>query len=72
MKAESPDETVDPRLLAEKEAAVLRLLTEGTPVPPEIARRIDERADRITERIRRTHGVIDDDTFQSLMSDDET
>jgi hypothetical protein len=69
MKTASLDDSAE--ALAEEEAAVLRLLTDGTPVPAEIARRIDERAERITERIRRTHGVIDDTTFQSLLSDDD-
>jgi hypothetical protein len=35
-------------------------------------RRVDERAARITEQVRRTHGVIDDETFQTLLADDET
>ena len=60
----------DAEILADEEA-VLRQMTEGIPIPADIARRIDERADQITERIRRTHGIIDDDTFQSLLSDDE-
>jgi hypothetical protein len=51
--------------------AVMRCFIEGTPLDPEVARRVEERAARITEEIRRTHGVIDDETFQKLL-DDET
>ncbi len=52
--------------------AVLRHAFERAPLDPEIARRVDERAARITEQIRRTHGIIDDETFQTLLADDES
>jgi hypothetical protein len=52
--------------------AVLRHAFDGTPLDPEVARRVDERAARITEQIRQTHGVIDDETFQTLLADDES
>jgi hypothetical protein len=52
--------------------AVLRHAFERTPLDAEVARRVDERADQITEQIRRTHGVIDDPTFQSLLVDEES
>jgi hypothetical protein len=52
--------------------AVLKHAFEGAPLDPEIARRVDERAAQITEQIRRTHGVIDDETFQTLIADDES
>jgi hypothetical protein len=48
----------------------LRHAIAGKPVDPEAARRIQERAAEITERIRREHGVIDDETFQSLLDDE--
>jgi hypothetical protein len=51
--------------------AVLRHAFELAPLDPEVARRVDERAARITEEVRRTHGVIDDETFNSLLADDE-
>jgi hypothetical protein len=51
--------------------AVYRHAFEGQPLDPEIARRVDERADRITQEIYRTHGLIDDETFQKLLSDDD-
>jgi hypothetical protein len=52
--------------------AVLRQAFEQVPLDPEVARRVDERAARITEQIRRTHGVIDDQTFQLLLADDDS
>ena len=52
--------------------AVLRHAFEQAPLDPEIARRVDERAARITEHLRRTYGVIDDETFQLLLGDDES
>ena len=67
--------TANPVLLADTERsdseAVMRHAFEGVPLDPEVARRVDERADRITEQVRRTHGVIDDETFQSLLADEE-
>ena len=52
--------------------AVLRHAFQGAPLDPEVGRRVDERAARITEQIRRTHGVIADETFQTLLADDES
>ena len=49
--------------------AVLKHAFAQAPLDPEIARRVDERAARITEQLRRTHGVIDDETFQMLLAD---
>ena len=52
--------------------AVLRHAFERAPLDPEVARRVDERAAQITEQVRQTHGVIDDQTFQLLLADDES
>ena len=49
----------------------MKRIIDGTPVDPETSRRIEERADRITEEIYRTHGLIDDETFQRLLDDDD-
>ena len=62
--------SIDPQVLADLNAVMKRLI-DGTPVDPETSRRIEQRAARITEEIRRVHGVIDDDTFNSLLSDDD-
>jgi hypothetical protein len=53
------------------EEAVVRHVFDGKPLDPEVARRVQERGRRITEEIRRVHGVIDDATFQSLLDEDE-
>jgi hypothetical protein len=70
MSAERETMGVDSQERADAEA-VMRYLIDGTSIDPEIARRIDERADRITAEIRRVHGIIDDATFQALLNDDE-
>ena len=51
--------------------AVMKQIIDGTPVDPETSRRIEERANRITEEILRTRGVMDDDRFQALLHDDD-
>ena len=51
--------------------AVMKRIIDGTPVDLETSRRIEERADRITEEIRRTRGVMDDARFQALLHDDD-
>jgi hypothetical protein len=53
-------------------AAVLRHAFEQAPLDPEVARRVDERAARITEQLRRTRGIIDDEAFQLLLADEES
>jgi len=53
------------------EEAVLRHAFEGKPLDPEIVDRVQERGRRITEEIRRVHGIIDDETFQELLHDDD-
>lgn len=61
---------VDRQVLADLDAVIRRII-DGTPVDPETCRRIEERADRITEEIRRTRGVMDDARFQALLHDDD-
>ena len=69
-------QTVAPDPIADSEhsdtEAVLKHAFERVPLDPEVARRVDERAARITEHIHRTRGVIDDETFQTLLADDES
>jgi hypothetical protein len=43
----------------------------GTPVGPEAARAVRERAARITEEIYRLHGEIDMETINALFRDDD-
>ena len=59
---------VDLQVLADLDAVMKRII-DGTPVDPETSRRIEERADRITEEIRRTRGVMEDARFQALLHD---
>ena len=50
--------------------AVLQHAFHGKPLDPDVARRVRERASQITERIRRTHGVIDDASFAELLDEE--
>ena len=70
MSAETTKTGTDPQEQADFEA-VLRHAFEGEPLGPEVAQRVEQRAHRITEEIRRVHGVIDDETFQELLRDDD-
>jgi hypothetical protein len=53
------------------EAAVLRHALHGEPLGPEVARRVHERAARVTEEIFRLHGEIDTETINALFRDDD-
>jgi len=68
--AETQSAGIDQQVLADLDAVMKRII-DGTPVDPETARRIEERANRITEEIYRTHGLIDNETFQRLLDDDD-
>lgn len=58
MDTEHNDIDTDPQALADHEA-VMRHVIAGTPVEPNLARRVRERVERIAEEIRREHGDID-------------
>jgi hypothetical protein len=68
--ADTEPEGIDPQVLADLND-VMRRIVEGVAVDPETSRRIEERADRITEEIRRTRGIMKDDRFQALLRDDD-
>ena len=68
--AETKASGIDQQVLADLDAVMKRII-DGTPVDPETSRRIEERANQITEEIRRTRGVMDDARFQALLRDDE-
>jgi hypothetical protein len=70
MNAEEKPSAIDPQEQADMEA-VWRHAFEGQPLDPEVARRVHERAAKITEEIYRRHGLIDDETFQALLRDDD-
>jgi len=64
-------ETTDEAALEKADIeAVSRHAFEGEPLDPEVARRVHERAEKITEEIRRRHGEIDDATIDQLFEDD--
>jgi hypothetical protein len=46
--------------------AVLKHVMDGTPVEPELARRVEERANRITEELRQRQVPID---IEQLLAD---
>ena len=68
--AETEVAGIDPQVLADLDAVMKRII-DGTPVDPETSRRIEDRADHIMERIRRTRGVMDDDRFERLLHDED-
>ena len=58
MATETETTGIDPQVM-EDYRAVIKHLLDKTPLEPERARRIEERADRITERLRRENVDID-------------
>lgn len=67
---ESNPAGIDPQEEADREA-VYRHAFEGQPLSSEVRSRVRERAARIKEEMYRTHGYIDAETFQKLLSDDD-
>jgi hypothetical protein len=51
-------------------AAVLEHFVTGKSLDPAILERVRARAEQVTADIGREHGVVDDDTFQSLLDDE--
>jgi hypothetical protein len=58
MNTETETTSIDPQVLADLDA-VMRRIIDGTPVDPEISRRIRERAERVTDEIYRARGDLD-------------
>jgi hypothetical protein len=56
--AETQPRGTDPQVLADLEA-VLRHVADKTPMDAELVRRVEERADRATEELRRQNARID-------------
>ena len=59
-----------PALRGADTAAVLDHLVSGKPLDPAISERVRTRAEQVTAEIRRDHGLVDDDMFQSLLDDE--
>ena len=70
MSAETKTTDTAPQERADEEA-VLRHAFHGEPLDPEVARRVHERAARVTEEIYRVHGEIDTETINALFNDDD-
>jgi hypothetical protein len=49
---------IPPDVLADAQAVIEHVMS-GKPLDPEVARRVHERAAKITDEIRRKHGVLD-------------
>lgn len=58
MSVETPTTESDPQEAADNEA-VRDSLLHKTPIDPEVYRRVHEKADEITERLRRNYGVLE-------------
>lgn len=58
MSTQTEIPVIDPQVMDDYHA-VIKHLMDKTPLEPELARRIEERADRITERLRRENVEID-------------
>ncbi|HJT31457.1 MAG TPA: hypothetical protein VJ783_05355 [Pirellulales bacterium] len=70
MSTETKTNDADLQKQADAEA-VLRHAFESQALDPQVAGRAHDRAARITEEIRRAHGIIDDDTFHDLLRVDD-
>ncbi|MBW3598298.1 MAG: hypothetical protein KY475_13625 [Planctomycetes bacterium] len=70
MATEHTNRSIDLQEQADGDA-VLRHAFQGEAVDPDVARRVRERAAKVTEEIRRLHGIIDDDTFHALLHDED-
>jgi hypothetical protein len=72
MSAEMKTSSADSQVRADAEA-VLRHAFNGEPLEPEVSRRVQERAARVTEEVYRVHGEIDTETISALFrEEDET
>ena len=70
MKTNETNGTADPQERADQEA-VLRHAFEREPLDPAVARRVRERAARVTEEVYRVHGEIDAETLHGLLRGDD-
>ena len=71
MTTTAPIDLDDPVLREADSAAVWLSFLTKQPLDPAIGERVRARGARITEHIRQTHGMIDDETFQRLIDEDE-
>jgi hypothetical protein len=60
----------EPALRVADAAAVLEHFVMGKPLDAAISEHVRARAEKVTANIRRNRGLVDDDTFQSLLDDE--
>jgi hypothetical protein len=70
MSAKTKTTGSDPQMQADA-VAVLRHAFHGEPLDPEVSRRVQERAARVTEEVYQVHGEIDPETINALFRDDD-
>jgi hypothetical protein len=70
MSAETKTPDTDQQEQADLERA-WRHFEQGTPFEPDLARRIQERAEKLRQENFRRVGYIDDETLDRLLRDDE-
>ena len=70
MTTETRTTGIDPLVHADA-VAVLRHAFHGEPLDPDVARRVQERAARVTEEVYRLHGEIDTETICALCRDED-
>jgi hypothetical protein len=52
--------------------AILQHALQGAPLDPQVVRRVQQRSARVTQEMRRVHGIVVDATFEALFRDDES
>ena len=60
----------DAALRAADVGAVFDHFVSGQPLDPTLVERMRTRAEQVTADIRRIHGLVDDEAFQSLLDDE--
>jgi hypothetical protein len=61
---------IKPTAIEKDFESVARHAFNREPLDPEVARRVQERAAHVTEKLRLAHGIVDDAAFESLMEDE--
>ena len=70
MRTTSPVNCDDAALGQVDAAAALEHFAKGRPVDPALLERVRARAEQVKSEIWREHGLVDDETFQSLLDDE--
>jgi hypothetical protein len=70
MSTTSPLSGHDAALRRSEAATVVDRFAAGRPVAPDVVERLRARTAQITADIEREHGLVDDNSFQSLLDED--